>query len=498
MKKIKDDKYRIAIYSFIAVGIFLRLYRYLSNSSLWADEAKLALNVVNSSFTDLLAPLMNPPQFAPVGFVLFTKLLTVVFFEDEPTLRLIPLISGILSIFLFFSICKKLLDQKSLLIAVLFFSISEYLIQYSAEFKQYSSDVFISLLLVYMTIKMIEKEDGSNKLISILTLALIGIISLFFSYPAALVLCPASCYLIYNLYESAQKRLLFLVIITSSVWFCAFLATYKLFVIDSPAFDKGLHDFWQRGFLAFPPSSTKDIRQYFEIVKEVFGDNPLKLFYPGLIFFCFISGCMSGSMSKDRRFILILAPIVLTTILSVLGLYPIKGRMVLFISPFLIIFISVGFSRIIEMVVKDSKAIAIVLIVIIFIQPAIYQMYRIKTPKMGEEIKEVMTYYQENRKNNESLYVYYGGRDAFQFYKKKFRIGDTEYVLGNSGREHWQTYNEDVNKLKGKGKVWFLFSHVIDWYGIDEEKYFIHILNSIGGEIKSYHAYGASIYLYDL
>jgi len=116
---------------------------------------------------------------------------------------------------------------------------------------------------------------------------------------------------------------------------------------------------------------------------------------------------------------------------------------------------------------------------------------------MGEEIKEVLTYYQENRTNSECLYVYYGGQDAFQFYKKRFRINNAEYIMGNSGRENWQTYKEDIDSLKGKGKVWFLFSHVIDWYGVNEEKYFIHILNSVGKQIKSYKAYGASIYLYD-
>ncbi len=253
----------------------------------------MALNVVNSSFSDLLGPLIHPPQNAPVGFVLLTKYLTVVFFENELTLRLLPFISGILSIFLFVSICKKLLNQKGLLIALLFFSISELLIQYSSEFKQYSSDVFFSLLLLYMALKIDKKAAGTNKVISILMLGFIGMITLFFSYPATVILCVTGCYLIYNLYKSDQKRLMFLVIITSSVWFCAFLVIYKLFISDSPALDKGAYDFWKGGFLAFPPSSPKDVRQYFEIIKEVFGENPLKLFYPGLIFFGFISGFVS-------------------------------------------------------------------------------------------------------------------------------------------------------------------------------------------------------------
>ena len=496
--KLSVDKFRIWIIVCIVLGIFLRLYRYLSNSSLCVDEAKLALNIVHSSFSDLFGPLLNPPQIAPVGFVLSTKLLTDVFFENELTLRLIPLVSGILSIFLFFSICKKLFDQKPLFFAVTLFSISECLIQYSAEFKQYSSDVFFSLLLIHMVLKTGEEERESIHILSLSLLIFIGFISLFFSHPSAFILCIIVFYLIFSLYKSFDTKSMVLVITAAITWSIGFFLNYLFFVLNSPAINKGLYDFWQTGFLTFPPLSAAALRQYFQMVNEIFGDNPLKLFYPGLFFFGFIAGCMTKSIRQDRRFFLILAPIIVTMILSILGFYPMQGRLILFLSPFLIIFISLGFSHLYDTIAKDSKIIACLLMVIIFSQPVLYQVHRLVTPNMGEEIKEALTYYQANRTNHESLYVYYGAKDAFKFYKKRFGIDNSEYIIGNAGREDWQIYNEDINNLKGKGKVWFLFSHVTIWFGVDEEKYFIHFLNRIGKQIKSYKAHGASVYLYDL
>ena len=35
------------------IGVFLRLYIYIENRSLWGDEASLALNIVYKNFSEL-------------------------------------------------------------------------------------------------------------------------------------------------------------------------------------------------------------------------------------------------------------------------------------------------------------------------------------------------------------------------------------------------------------------------------------------------------------
>src|SRR5881392_4485369 len=67
--------YRIAK-ALIALGIVLRLARYLANRSLWLDEVLLARNILDRSFTGLLAPL-DLNQAAPIGFLMLQKLAVV-------------------------------------------------------------------------------------------------------------------------------------------------------------------------------------------------------------------------------------------------------------------------------------------------------------------------------------------------------------------------------------------------------------------------------------
>jgi hypothetical protein len=65
-------------------------------------------------------------------------------------------------------------------------------------------------------------------------------------------------------------------------------------------------------------------------------------------------------------------------------------------------------------------------------------------------------------------------------------------------RDFWRNYINDLDKLRGNKRVWVLFSHVCTWEGVDEEKYFLSYLNSIGTKMDAFKSVGASVYLYDL
>ena len=62
----------VFLWSVIAVGIALRVTRYLADRSLWGDEGALALNLINKPVRDLLEPL-DYLQGAPTGFLLAEK-----------------------------------------------------------------------------------------------------------------------------------------------------------------------------------------------------------------------------------------------------------------------------------------------------------------------------------------------------------------------------------------------------------------------------------------
>src|SRR5574342_357269 len=89
----------------ILIGVMLRLRQYLLNRSFWADEASLAVNLVNRNFTELTR-LLEYHQAAPIGFLFIEKLSILILGNHDYILRLFPLFAGILAIYLIYRISR--------------------------------------------------------------------------------------------------------------------------------------------------------------------------------------------------------------------------------------------------------------------------------------------------------------------------------------------------------------------------------------------------------
>jgi len=155
MLNSKADSRMVIILIIIAclVGFFLRTYFYIINRSLWLDEAMLALNIVNRSFLDLLKPL-DLDQAAPVGFLLLQKVAICLLGVRDYVLRIVPMLSGLLSIPLMYAVTSQY-RQSCVFFSLALFALSPKLIYYSSELKQYSTDVLASLLLLFIVPKCI-------------------------------------------------------------------------------------------------------------------------------------------------------------------------------------------------------------------------------------------------------------------------------------------------------------------------------------------------------
>ena len=74
----------------ILAGVVLRIRQYLTGRSLWADEAMLALNIVERDFAGMFRPL-EYDQGAPIGFLLVEKLFNAILGKHEFALRMFPM-----------------------------------------------------------------------------------------------------------------------------------------------------------------------------------------------------------------------------------------------------------------------------------------------------------------------------------------------------------------------------------------------------------------------
>ncbi|MEL6867349.1 MAG: hypothetical protein AAFP19_23185 [Bacteroidota bacterium] len=132
------------LWGLMGIGVFLRVYPYLYNRSLWFDEAMLANNIVEQSFSQLLEPL-EYGQIAPLGFLYLEKCAYLLLGHSAYSLRLFPLLAGLLSLFLFYQLALHFFNPLMARLALAFLVFCDPHIYYSIEVKQYIFDVLAAL-----------------------------------------------------------------------------------------------------------------------------------------------------------------------------------------------------------------------------------------------------------------------------------------------------------------------------------------------------------------
>src|SRR5574344_1415267 len=162
MKKKKSNKLsksalllNFILFLLVLTGIFLRTKCYIANPSLWHDECSLAWNVRFKSYMDLFENLRFF-QIAPPMFLVSAKALLDVCRLGNNVLSVdlaiiaIPFASGLLSILAFYFVSMEVFQTKMAQIGAMILFVTNFeLINYSCQFKQYSTDVLLVLLTIF-------------------------------------------------------------------------------------------------------------------------------------------------------------------------------------------------------------------------------------------------------------------------------------------------------------------------------------------------------------
>ncbi len=485
---------------FIALGILLRLRQYFLVRSLWLDESSLSLNIIHRSPAELLKPL-DYHQGAPILFLLLQKGIVAILGSSELALRLVPLFCGFVSIFLFASLAKWILKPKAVPFAVALFAISGPLIYYSSEVKQYSSDVVTALFLCLLARPLVEQKQLSAARIA--ALALFGAIGLWFSQPAIFILAALGLIACWNLFKKRDRRNFLQVTVIGAAWALSFVACY-LVSLRALHQDHFLLQYWQSALAPVPVSIGADAKWLFDTIMNFLSYPKDRYDKLGSDLAIVISalGAVQLFLSHRRRFYLLALPVLLTLLAAGLHTYPFGGRLILFLVPTMTLLVAGGLEAIYTKTRAAYPLLAILAIVLLFAGPAkIAGRILIKGEKV-EEIKPVIAYVREHRLAGDSLYLYYGSVRAFDYYQERRLISPMDETIGTgSWKGEWyeENYKHELDKLRGKKRVWILFSHVFGTEGvIDDEQIYLRYLDGIGKRLDSSREVGSSVYLYDL
>ena len=489
---------QIVPYIIIAFGVALRCIQYFSNRSLWADEAVLALNIINRSYLELMQPL-DYDQGAPIGFLMIEKLAVQILGNNEYVLRLFPFVCGLGSLFLFYELSKKIISKLAIIIGLALFASLEYLVYYSSEVKQYSSDVAIALLLYLLLLPLVNQKQRLGQMIKF---CLVGAIAIWFSHPSIFILASiGSNALLINFWQKNFSKVKNLLVIYSG-WILSFVIFYFVSLINLTG-NETLTTSWGDGF----PNSTFDIVWMLDAFGKFFY-KPLGFskWIDGLAIIIFLVGCISCWLRRKKILFFLLSPLFVTFLASFLHQYPFRSRLVLFLTPFVIFLIATGGSYILTKPrYSPIKIIGIFLVILLLWQPLAKAIDLIEEPLNESEIKPVLSYIKKHQQPGDVLYIYQRGIYQFQYYAEKYGYQEGDYIIGVDDLDRYDgqelsitemtRYEQDLDKLRGNKRVWLLFSH----NHIPAEKKFLnYYLNEIGLRIDSFEKPGSYVYLYDM
>lgn len=493
----------------IVVGILIRVSIYGLNSSFWMDESILASNVLKTPLFSTLSSDLN----APVGFLFISKLLSIIFGNSEYAFRLFPLVSGIVSLVLFYKFSNRCLSSLEALLATFLFSFSPTLIYFSTEFKQYSSDVTSALILWLIALEIMNDRDMSWKKTFII--AATCSVLIWFSHPSLFVFSGIIMVLLGSFFSKQNTLKLDQVSVIASLVAISTILLY-LVHLSKLAHNNQLAYYFTHYDYSFPkiwPLNIKNILISKMILSRFFdfyGLNTLSIL-PFLTFF--LIGYINFIKKNLPITLLLVLPIFTVVLISVLGLYPLQTRLVLFCCPSLFIITAHGCSWSISKAVKIVKgpkfttSIVTVLLYLIFPGVLFYQ-YPSQFNIFKSDDREAVHYLNENIRKGDQIYLqswvkvpykYYFNRDT-AITPSAIYSGSTHSFLKGMDLKSYPNLETkqvltDINNIQNKKRVWIVLSNMIT----GQVRYYV--LNNLNRyhatPLKVIHFKGASIHLYD-
>jgi uncharacterized membrane protein len=336
----------------LGIGVVLRVIVYLSNRSMWLDELSLKGNIVDKAVFDFSENLTND-QLAPFGFLIVQRALVRLLGDSNFVMRLVPMIAGILSLFLFAILARRVLPRRAAMVALVLFAFSDDLIYYSSEMKPYAVDLAVGLAITLATLAALGSPASAR---SASLLAATAALAPWWSFSSAFVVAGCGAVLILESVISGRYR-------TASIWAMlglGWLAIFYASFVSSRALlgpYTTMYRFWDFAFI--PNHSTLGVDHAMEIVRadvvkaagillEIFV-NPLYLVAPAWPKFGVILPLVLlqiGELAMARRswaiYLLLVLPIAMALVAAGYQKYPIHGRLMLELVPALLLLIAEG------------------------------------------------------------------------------------------------------------------------------------------------------------
>lgn len=325
----------------IGLGGLLRLRWWLLDRSLWLDEALLATNVVERSYGGLLDPL-GGQQGAPVGYLWLLRAIVDVAGPGERWLRLPALVGGLAVLVLTPAVLRRLWSARVAAVATVSVAAAPGLVRYSAEVKQYSTDVAVVLVLVLLYLRTRGEPDRTG----LAAFGLAGALALWCAHPAPLVLAGLGLLLLVDALRPGDRDVgagvvgvdlsrLVPVALVGLAWAVSAAVLYVVSLRDLTE-NEFLTSYWAQGFPARGFEPTGLGAWWWDNTVDLLGEHAglwLPVLASAALLYAVVRQASAGRASAVA---VSLAWLPALTVVAALDLYPYRGRLALFTLPLLL------------------------------------------------------------------------------------------------------------------------------------------------------------------
>lgn len=502
------------------IGAILRLRHFLEQRSLWLDEAYVALNLSCISFEDILRfkPFVGTQASPPMLFQLMEKFFIFLGGNNEMMFRFFPLLSSLLSLGLFWIVCRQCLRGGYRYLGLALFVVSDPLVYYAAELKPYASDVMVSCALWGLYFHVSQK--GLTH-VRFLLFSLAGIVAVFLSYPSVFVLAGIGLMLLFRFKASSDRAMFRRVFLMGLIWVLGLCALYLFSV--RPLFQNTQLMNVIYTFDLFPPVPFLSWHhtQAFGAFMIEHMPAPLGVRPKGVWLALMMFGMVISAFKERERFVVFATPIGLVLITAWAHKYPFWMRFLLFVTPAYIYFLVTGIKGLWQRVPRQNTWIGIIMIGLLFYYPVDQGVRHFYQGREKEDIRSIMQMFKKQYRRGDVVFFnqhavygigyYHGmlgmGRDAIPMTQVVFprepgeglSLRTSLYLFNAQGfldgfiKPEYIT-QEDQAEWTAHTRTWFIFSHLDP----AKEKRVLRYLQKVGEEKYQYRVKGASIYLYDL
>lgn len=439
VKKILRKTPYILLGLIFILGIYLRTKVYLTNQSFWHDECALAWNILNKNYIELFQP-MRFLQVAPPMFLIYTKIIIGYFGNAELVFRIVPFVSSLLAMVMFYFLSKTLLySKKSVLCASLLFAISFPLYYYAGEFKPYSTDVLFCIFTIYIY-QYLNKEN-------LFLYSLLLSTFIWFSFPTMFLIGAIALLVGFSRNYTGKEKLKFFVPLSVSWGLFYYYYFQKVFHMQKT----GMMNYWNSEFINL------------DNWLKIFQNANSFIFSPEYILaILMVVGLIIYFYQRSRFALFSVVTLLLVIVASAFHVYPFYGRMILFLIPFAILLASKA---------TDIRHFTSYILLAVFLYGAYPQLENTYKNiaknnfyKNNSTPREMALYLKTNIKNNDVVYVNQDSNSDYLYYKQIYGINNQEIINNPSmlkkGEHVWfflpnnakETFEKHV---KGKYNIYY-------------------------------------------